>query len=127
MPLLAYLPEWTLAMRSAQRSPRTVASYTAGVRSRPELWLGDRNRGPVSDEALAAMLVRRAQQAGLRLHPHQLRHFFADAWLREGGSEGGLMRAAAWSSRQMLDRYASANAAERSRAERRRLTLGDTV
>ncbi len=87
----------------------------------------ERNRGPVGDEALAAMLVRRAEQAGVRLNPHQLRHFFADAWLREGGSEGGLMRAAGWSSRQMLDRYASANAAERARAERRRLTLGDTV
>jgi hypothetical protein len=33
VPLLDYLPEWTLAMRSAQRSPRTIASYTAGVRS----------------------------------------------------------------------------------------------
>jgi hypothetical protein len=32
-PLLDYLPEWTLAMRPAQRSPRTAPSYNAGVRS----------------------------------------------------------------------------------------------
>jgi hypothetical protein len=35
------------------------------------------------------------------------------------------MRAAGWSSGQVLDRYAAANAAERSRAERRRLTTGE--
>jgi site-specific recombinase XerD len=93
----------------------------------PALWLGDRGRGPVDGASLYTMLTRRAEQAGVKLHPHQLRHFFADAWLKEGGSEGGLMRAAGWSSRQMLDRYAAANAAERSRAERRRLTLGDAL
>jgi site-specific recombinase XerD len=94
---------------------------------RPELWLGDRGRGPVNGASLYTMLIRRAEQAGVKLHPHQLRHYFADSWLKEGGSEGGLMRAAGWSSRQMLDRYAAANAAERSRAERRRLTLGDAL
>ncbi len=74
------------------------------------------------------MLTRRAARAGVTLHPHQLRHFFADAWLKENGSESGLMRAAGWSNRSMLDRYASANAAERfPRRERRRLTLGDAI
>lgn len=58
---------------------------------------------------------------------HQLRHFFADAWLRENGSESGLMRAVGWTNLAMLDRYASANVAQRSRAERRRLTLGDAI
>jgi site-specific recombinase XerD len=124
------------------RKPRTVAFGRATatalaryVRLRgrhpradlPDLWLGDRGRGPIDGASLYTMLTRRAERAGVQLHPHQLRHFFADAWLKEGGSEGGLMRAAGWSSRQMLDRYASANAAERSRAERRRLTLGDAL
>jgi integrase/recombinase XerC len=124
------------------RKPRTVAfgptTATALARylrlrtrhplaERPELWLGDRGRGPVDGGSLYVMLTRRAARAGVELHPHQLRHFFADSWLREGGSEGGLMRAAGWSSRAMLDRYASANASERSRAERARLSLGDHV
>jgi site-specific recombinase XerC len=91
------------------------------------LWLGDRGRGPIDADSLYTMLKRRAAAAGLKLHPHQLRHYFADQWMREGGSDGGLMRAAGWSSRQMLDRYASANAAERSRTERRRLSIGDEV
>ena len=124
------------------RKPRTVAYGSATAKAlgrylrlrsrhpqseRAELWLGDRGRGPVDGASLYAMLTRRAARAGVTLHPHQLRHFFADAWLRENGSEGGLMRAAGWSNRSMLDRYASANAAERSRAERRRLTLGDAI
>ena len=124
------------------RKPRTVAYGNATAKAlgrylrlrsrhpqseRPELWLGDRGRGPVDGASLYAMLTRRAARAGVTLHPHQLRHFFADAWLKENGSEGGLMRAAGWSNRAMLDRYASANAAERSRAERRRLTLGDAL
>jgi site-specific recombinase XerC len=31
--LIDFLPEWTLHLRAAQRSPRTIASYTAGVRA----------------------------------------------------------------------------------------------
>jgi integrase len=95
----------------------------AGV---PNLWLGDRGRGPVDGASLYTMLNRRAEQAGSSC-TRTNSGTFADAWLREGGSEGGLMRAAGWSSRQMLDRYAAANAAERSRAERSRLTLGDAL
>ena len=119
------------------RKPRTVAYGNATakalgryfrLRSRhPQSERSDRGRGPVDGASLYTMLTRRAARVGVELHPHQLRHFFADAWLRENGSEGGLMRAAGWSNRAMLDRYASANAAQRSRAERRRLTLGDGI
>ena len=31
--MIEFLPEWTLHLRAAQRSPRTIANYTAGVRS----------------------------------------------------------------------------------------------
>lgn len=164
--MIEFLPEWTLHLRAAQRSPQTIANYTAGVRSFAEhagdlepaevtpshvrkwlsaLTLTERgaapktissryqavrsffDRGPVDGASLCTMLTRRAARAGVSLHPYQLRHFFAGAWLRENGSEGGLMRAAGWSNRAMLDRYASANAAERSRAERRLLTVGDAI
>jgi integrase/recombinase XerC len=134
--------EGEVSVMGKGRKPRTVACGNATAKAlgryfrlrsrhplseRPELWLGDRGRGPVDGASLYTMLTRRAARVGVELHPHQLRHFFADAWLRENGSEGGLMRAAGWSNRAMLDRYASANAAERSRAERRRLTLGDGI
>ena len=54
-----------------------------------------------------------------------LRHTAAHRWLAAGGTEGGLMAVAGWSSREMLDRYARATAAERAAAEARNLNLGD--
>lgn len=76
--------------------------------------------------ALAATLRRRAKEAGVEgFHLHKLRHTAATRWLRAGGSEGGLMAVAGWSSRQMLDRYVKASASERAAAEARGLNLGD--
>ena len=64
--------------------------------------------------------------AGLKgFHPHVLRHTAASRWLSAGGTEGGLMAIAGWSSRDMLDRYARATASERAAAEARTLGLGE--
>ena len=64
--------------------------------------------------------------AGLNgFHPHLLRHTAASRWLAAGGSEGGLMAVAGWSTRDMIDRYTRATAAERAAAEARGLNLGD--
>jgi integrase len=71
-----------------------------------------------------AMKVR-ARQAGVPgFHLHLLRHTAASRWLSAGGSEGGLMAVAGWRSREMLDRYTRATAAERAAAESRSLNLG---
>ena len=71
-------------------------------------------------------LDRRAQQAGIaNFHPHKMRHTCATRWLRAGGSEGGLMAVAGWSTRSMIDRYTAASASERAAAEARNLALGD--
>lgn len=91
----------------------------------PALWLGDRGKG-LSYYGLHAALKYRAERAGLTgFHPHLMRHTAATRWLRAGGSEGGLMAVAGWSTRDMIDRYTGASAAERAADEARNLNLGD--
>jgi integrase/recombinase XerD len=71
-------------------------------------------------------LADRAERAGISgFHLHLLRHTAASRWLAAGGSEGGLMAVAGWSSRDMLDRYVRSTASERAAAEARGLSLGD--
>jgi site-specific recombinase XerD len=92
------------------------------------LWLGGRGRGPVTAGGVKAALRRRAATAGLKsLHPHQLRHTWADQFRKAGGSEGDLMVLGGWRSRAMLDRYGKAAAAHRAADAYRRLSLGDRL
>lgn len=70
-------------------------------------------------------LRRRAEIAGIDgFHLHLMRHTAATRWLRQGGSEGGLMAIAGWKDRSMLDRYTRASATERAISEAERLGLG---
>lgn len=92
----------------------------------PWLWLGKRGRFGAS--GIAQMVRARGEQVGItNLHPHQFRHTFAHRFLAAGGSEGDLMQLAGWKSRDMLQRYAKATAAERARESHRRLALGDSL
>ena len=89
------------------------------------LWLGG-NGQTFSYHGLNLSLKRRAAAAGIEgFHLHLMRHTAATRWLRAGGSEGGLMSVAGWSTRSMLDRYTSSSAAERAATEARNLGLGD--
>jgi site-specific recombinase XerD len=87
------------------------------------LWLGDRGKSLEYDRLHAALRFR-AERAGLtNFHPHLLRHTAASRWLAAGGSEGGLMAVAGWSTRDMIDRYTRATASQRAAAEARGLGL----
>ncbi len=89
------------------------------------LWVGASGKG-FGYAALNAVLKARSKSAGIEgFHPHLLRHTAATRWLRAGGSEGGLMSVAGWSTRSMLDRYTGASAAERAATEARGLGLGE--
>ena len=114
---------------------RTMQSVDRYLRERKQhpwasadaLWLGDRGRGPIGADGVKAALQRRAATAGIAVHPHQLRHTWADQFRKAGGSEGDLMVLGGWRSRAMLDRYGKAAAADRAADAYRRLSLGDRL
>jgi site-specific recombinase XerD len=109
--------------RALDRYLRARAGHR--LKDTPALWLGGGGQSfayNAADKALKA----RARAAGVdNFHIHLTRHTAASRWLSAGGSEGGLMAVAGWSSREMLDRYTRATAADRAAAESRNLNLGD--
>lgn len=84
--------------------------------------------GAITGGAVAEMLRRRCRQAGIStVHPHALRHAWADANKRAGLSDENLERLAGWSSPLMVRRYGRALAEERARDAHRELATGDRV
>ncbi|MGZ4585065.1 MAG: tyrosine-type recombinase/integrase [Mycobacterium sp.] len=99
--------------------------HTHRLAGTPALWLGGGNR-TLAYHGLDKALKARAEMAGIKgFHLHLMRHTAASRWLAAGGSEGGLMSVAGWSSRAMVDRYTRATAADRAAAEARGLNLGE--
>jgi site-specific recombinase XerD len=95
---------------------------------RPQLWLAEKGRGPLTSNGIAQVLRRRGVAAGIAgLHPHQIRHTSVDTWLAAGGSEGDAMRLFGWKSRQMLARYAAKRADDRAVEAHHRLAPGDQI
>jgi site-specific recombinase XerD len=95
---------------------------------RPELWLGEKMRGPLSAGGMEQMLRRRTKAAGLPpIHPHQGRHTWAHEFRVNGGDRGDLKRLGGWKSDQMVDRYGASAADERAHASYRKRSFGDQI
>lgn len=56
---------------------------------RAALWLGIRNRGPMTPSGIYQMTCRRGAQAGVEVHPHKFGHHFSHTWLDNGGAPDG--------------------------------------
>jgi len=119
--------------RVAPFGPQTAAAIDRYLRMRRThrlaragpLWVGGGGK-TFGYHGLNVTLRARAEVAGIKgFHLHLMRHTAATRWLRHGGSEGGLMAVAGWASRDMIDRYTVASAAERAAEEARKLRLGD--
>jgi len=65
--------------RTIRVSTGTLEIFESLGRSEPEGWLFPFNRrdGPLSRQAVTARMARWGREAGVRLHPHQLRHTHA--------------------------------------------------
>jgi site-specific recombinase XerD len=119
--------------RVAPFGPQTATAIDRYVRARRThrladsgpLWVGGGGK-TLGYHGLNRSIKERAEAAGINgFHLHLLRHTAATRWLRAGGSEAGLMAVAGWSTRDMIDRYTGASAAERAADEARELNLGE--
>lgn len=115
-----FSPQTALALDRYLRARRTHRLAEAGP-----LWVGGGGK-TFGYYGLDKALKDRAKAAGIEgFHLHIMRHTAATRWLRAGGSEGGLMSMAGWSTREMIDRYTGASASERAAEEARKLGLGE--
>ena len=89
------------------------------------LWLSERGARRLTYNGMRTSLLERAAVAGVvGFHPHRLRHSSAVRWLRQGGTEQGLMSQSGWQSRTMIDRYVKSASAQLAAEEFDRLGLG---
>ncbi len=93
----------------------------------PALWLGEKNRGPLTGSGLYQLVERRAQQIGVPLHPHTFRHTFSHYYRASGGGDDDLMELNGWTSRAMLSVYGKSVAAERALSAYDQHSLGDKL
>ena len=90
-------------------------------------WPGATGQGGTTGKAntpsgIGAMLKRREKQAlGHHLGAHAWRRRYAGNWIRNGGTEVGLMAYAGWSSTEMIARYTKSVAQENAINEAKRL------
>lgn len=116
-----------MSARTAQAGARYLRARAAHPDAEilPYVFLG--LKGQLSADGVYKIVRRRAGLAGGRVHPHQLRHYAADAAKAEGMQDGDLMELFGWSTDRMLHRYGAKHAADRAIAASRRAGLGNRL
>jgi site-specific recombinase XerD len=118
----------TLTIRNSKTRPRVVrVGAAAGValgrylrlrerhlwRDSPFLFLG--RQGPWTDSGCRDTFQQLQARSGIDIHPHALRHAWANSVMASGMSDRDIMYAGGWSSMKMLTSvYAVSQAGERS-------------
>jgi site-specific recombinase XerD len=69
----------------------------------PALWMGQ--RGPLTPDGIYQIVKRRADAAGVEVHPHLFRKTFATWWIRSGGDTQRLKKLGGWKTDEMLEVY----------------------
>jgi integrase/recombinase XerC len=122
--------------RAVPFGPKTGLSIDRYIRERrkhklawrPELWLGENMRGPLTAGGIDQMVARRARLADVpHIHPHQYRHTWAHQYRVSGGDRGDLKRLGGWKSDQMVDRYGASAADQRAQQDYRKRSFGDQI
>jgi integrase len=104
---VAFGPSTAKAITRYLRHPK------APIGPREPLWRA-RTGLPLTGNEIYHTIRRRALQAGIKVHPHQLRHTWASRMLSAGHTEGDVMTLGGWSSRDMLSRYGASAATDRA-------------
>lgn len=109
--------------RYSRFDPETAKRLDRYLRARPRhrlagqpnLWLT--HHGSLTMKGLATVLAGRAAQAGIgHVHPHQMRHSWADRLKRGGMSDESVMVLGGWSDSKVMRRYGDQLALERALA-----------
>lgn len=115
-----------MCARTAQAGARYLRARDAHPDAAlPFVFLG--LRGQIGPDGVYKIVRRRAELAGGTVHPHQLRHFAADAAKREEMTDGDLMELFGWSTSRMLHRYGRQLAGDRAIAASRRHAIGNRL
>ena len=119
----------SIGSKSALAVDRYLRARRAHAQAwRPELWLGDKNRGPLTHWGIEQLIDRRCASAGIpNIHPHQFRHTWAHQMRQSGLDRGDLKRMGGWKSDQMVDRYGASAADGRAREAHRKRSFGDQL
>lgn len=120
-------------VRRLPMSPKTATAAQRWLRARAGLRWADLpyavtgTKGQMTPEGLYDIVDRRSRAAGGHVHPHQLRHFAADAAHADEMTEGDMMALFGWSSNKMVARYGRERREQRAIEASRRHAIGNRL